>query len=774
MSRLLGSGLLRWLFRLVRPFGGDVFEAALETQRAAAGDAAARQALAKRALEAGFDEEARAHAEAVLALNPEPTVAARAHVTLAAIARRRDDLALAQTHLEAALARDPSSREARTNCAELLLQRGQAQAALALLDAVLAEDPDFLPAAINRLAAWVELGAYARARDEGERLKKRYPDSPELLLNLANAYVQLAEGRKAVRLAKAALARAPTLPEAKIFLAALVGDLVELRAVVDHLERTLALRGPSTERLALLAGAHQAAGNLTRAAALAQELLAQAPTHLGARLTLAAVRSNSGHVEESDPLYAALSAESGHLWGMASNWCFEGNYLPTITAEALFARHRAWAERFAAPAADSAAGPSAEASSLPAPNQSGQASERHARWGRALSGQPQGGRPLRVGFFSGDLCQHPVGALLADVVPRLGRYGVEPLAFSTTLREDDLTRHLKPHFAAWHEIYDLEDEPLVARARAAALDVAVDLSGHTAFHRLPAFAKRLAPVQVTWLGYFHSTGVAAIDYLLTDPETSPEALQQHFAETPIYLGESRFAFFPPPYAPPVAVAPSARGLAFTFGCFNRLNKMNREVVAVWAEILRQAPGTRLWLKAGALRDRGVVADVRARFAAEGVDPARLVLSPGGAHAEMLAEFAMVDLALDPFPFTGGATTFEGLWMGVPCLTLPGLTMVSRQTHAMNAVLGLAGDFSAISARDYIARAVAFARAPQPLWGLRGTLRDRVRGSVLCDGEAMAARFAAFAHAAVAAAARGDKLPPYTRFDASPIQQPPTS
>lgn len=756
---MLRDALWRLLFRLARPFGGAAFEAAFEARRAAAGDAAARQALAKRALDAGLDEEAEAHAQAALAGATTPEVAARAHVTLAALARKRDDFTTAQEHLEAALVLDPRSLAARTNLAELHLQRGDARGALTLLDAVLVEDPDFLPAAINRLAAWVELGAYAQARDEGERLKRRHPDAPELLLNLANAYLQLAEERKAVQLAKGALARAPTLPEAKIFLAALLGDLVDLRGVLDHLERKLALRGPSRERLALLSGAHQAAGNLTRAAALAQELLALAPEHLGARLTLAAVRSNSGHVEESDPLYAQLFAESGHLWGMGSNWCFEGNNLPTITAAALFARHTAWAKRYANGAADKAAEPNPL---------------RPLNGRKGAQGRRRAPAPLRVSFFSGDLCQHPVGALLADVVPRLQRYGIEPIAFSTTLREDDLTRILKPHFATWHEIYDLEDEALVALARQEALDVAVDLSGHTAFHRLPAFAQRMAPVQVTWLGYFHSTGVAAIDYLLTDPETSPEALQQYFTETPIYLGESRFAFFPPPYAPPVAAAPSAWGLPFTFGCFNRLNKMNREVVSVWAEILRQAPGTRLWLKAGALRDRGVVADVRARFAAEGVDPARLVLSPGGTHAEMLTEFAMVDLALDPFPFTGGATTFEGLWMGVPCLTLPGLTMVSRQTHAMNAVLGLARDFSAFSARDYIARAVALARQPQPLWALRGELRARVGASPLCDGEAMAARFAAFAHAAVAAAARGEKLPPYSRYDAPRLQQPPTS
>ncbi|GAB6050292.1 hypothetical protein JCM16106_11380 [Hydrogenophilus islandicus] len=735
----------RALWRLFRRFGGFAFEQAAWSRAAAQGDAAAMQQLAKAALDAGDSDEATRWAEAALEAEPPAEVAARAHVTLAAVARLRDDFAAAEEHLNAALACDPASPAARTNLAELMLQRGEGERALALLDAVLADTPDFFPAAVNRIAALVEVGAYARARQEGERLRRRHPDSPELLLNLASAYLQLAEGRKAVQLAKRARALKPTMAEAQIFLAVLLGDMVELRGLVDHLEREMALKGATIERLSLLASAHQAAGNLTRARELALELLARSPGHLGARMTLAAVRSNAGHVEESDRFYAALFEEAGHLWGMASTWCFEGNYLPDLTVDALFARHTAWAERYGGDA--------------------GAGEEQHAREPiLAAQAELTAKRPLRIGLFSGDLCQHPVGALLADVVPRLPRYGVEVVAFSTTLREDDLTRFLREQVAAWHEVHDLDDDALVALAANERLAVAVDLAGHTAFHRLKAFTRRLAPVQVTWLGYFHSTGIAAIDYLLTDPGTSPEALGQRFAETPIYLGESRFAFMPPPYAPPVAPAPSRRGLPFTFGSFNRLNKMNREVVAVWAEILRQAPGSRLWLKAGALRDRGVQTDVADRFAAQGVGRERLVFSPGGPHGEMLAEFAMVDLALDPFPFTGGATTFEGLWMGVPCLTLPGATMVSRQTHAMNRLLGLESLLSAASIRDYIARAVAFASNPEPLWFLRERLRQEVAASPLVDGEAMARRFAAFLRAAVAAAVRGERLPPYSRFD----------
>lgn len=715
-------GLLDWL---LKRWGGEYFAQAQARRRAAQGDASAMQRLAQEALAQDDFDEAQRLIEQALASQPGN---ASFWVTQAAIHRRRDDFTAARQALDRALSLAPRHAPTLTNLAEIELLHGRASEALRLLDDALRYDAKLLPAQVNRVAALSETGRHEEARRLGERLLKKHPDHPELLLNTANALLQLGRSREGIRLLRRALKSRPVFAEAEFLLASLVGDPDALGRAIDYLEKRLARGSEVPSLLASLASAHQAVGNLARAAQLTHRLLAYKAENLSARLLLAGGLSNSGHAPDCDHIYGELFEQSKNLPGLASNWLFEGNYLPHLAPATLFERHRRWARMFEE-------GPVA----LPARDHDG---------------------PLRVGYVSGDFCRHPVGSLLLAIVKLHDRQSIEAVAFSTTLREDELTRELKEAFVAWHEVFDVSDDELLQRIRAEKIDILVDLSGHTAFHRLSVFVRRAAPVQVSWIGYFHSTGLTSIDYLLTDPGTSPAELGQLFSETPIHLGSTRFCFFPPPYAPPVAPPPVLRGHPFTFGCFNRLAKLNDEVIAVWSEILHRAPHARLWLKAGALGDAWVRQDLTERFRACGIDSSRLVLRQGSGHGPMLEEFEMIDLCLDPFPFTGGATSLEAFWMGVPTLTVPGATMVSRQTHAMNLNLGLAERFSASGLRNYIERAVALAHEPSPLWPLRAVLRERMAQSPLCDGENFTRRLERFYHAAHQAALAREKLPAY--------------
>ncbi|MCX7897214.1 MAG: tetratricopeptide repeat protein [Rhodocyclaceae bacterium] len=718
---------MAWLLKLLERWGGSYFFLAASKRAAEAGDALALQTLAQDALQHEDLEEAGRLIERALATEPNN---ASLWVTKAAILRRREDFPAARAALEQALLLAPGNARALTNLAEIDLLHGDAAAALEKLEAALAVEPHLMPALVNRIAALSEVGRHEEARAAGERLLKRNPANPELLLNTANALLQLGHNRRAVELLHAALRHKPDFPEAKYLLAALVGDMYALEPALQYLEKRLAREGESLSLLNTLASGHLAAGNLARAHALAQRILSREPGHLNALMVLAGCSSSSGHAEIADRLYGDLCRRAGDRSALASTWLFEGNYLPRLSPVELFARHREWAQHQE----------NSQAATICSPR-------RH-------------NGPLRVGYVSGDLCRHPVGYLLLQIILLHDHSVCRPVAFSTTLREDDMTRALKDAFHAWHDVYDLEDDALLELVRKEEIDILVDLSGHTAHHRLNIFARRAAPVQVTWIGYFHSTGLTNIDYLLTDPHTSPPHCAQHFSEVPIYLGNTRFCFFPPVYAPPVAPAPAAAGRPFTFGCFNRLDKINEEVIEVWSEILRRAPHTRLWLKASALKDAWVRADLTERFRAKGVTAERLVLSGGSSHNDMLREFAMVDLCLDPFPFTGGATSLESFWMGVPTLTLPGATLVSRQTHAMNVNLGIDERFSATSARDYIERAVAFSLNNQPLIELRPVLRERMVKSPLCDGKTFTRRLERFYRSAHEAALKGRKLPAY--------------
>ena len=255
-----------------------------------------------------------------------------------------------------------------------------------------------------------------------------------------------------------------------------------------------------------------------------------------------------------------------------------------------------------------------------------------------------------------------------------------------------------------------------------------------AFHRLLAFARRPAPVQVEWIGYFHSTGMKSMDYFITDPNTTPPGGGQLFTENPVYMPHTRFCYSPPEYSPDVASAPVEKSGSITFGSFNRLPKMTDEVVMAWARILDAVPDSRLVVKSGALADTTVMERLTTRFAKLGIKHDRLELRENSSHAEMFMEYGDIDIALDTFPFNGGMTTLEALWMGVPVVTVAGNTVVSRQTVSALANIGLADELAFPDIEAYIQGAVALASDRTRLVKLRQEIRPRMTASPLCQPE----------------------------------------
>ena len=342
------------------------------------------------------------------------------------------------------------------------------------------------------------------------------------------------------------------------------------------------------------------------------------------------------------------------------------------------------------------------------------------------------GKALNIGYVSADFRRHPVGFFLAPVLARHDRRRFSVSCYSGRGLADDLTERLKAGADAWRSVGGLSDEALATAIRDDGIDVLVDLSGHTAGNRLTAFALRPAPVQVSWLGYFNTTGMKAIDYVLMDAETVPEGAERWFTEEVIHLPAGRFCYGPPEDAPPVAPPPVEERGRVTFASFNNLTKVGAEVVGLWARILDALPSSRLVLKWRSLGDAAVRDRYQAWFAAEGIEPNRIELQGASPHAEMLAAYGGVDVALDPFPFSGGVTSCEALWMGVPVVTWPGARPVSRQTAGFLRALGLA-ELIAADREDYVAIAAGLARDRDGLTALRAGLRARMAASPLCDG-----------------------------------------
>jgi protein O-GlcNAc transferase len=349
---------------------------------------------------------------------------------------------------------------------------------------------------------------------------------------------------------------------------------------------------------------------------------------------------------------------------------------------------------------------------------------------RSYAPRPVTGRPLRVGYlWAADLSstRYFTRSVLAHHDPA----AVSLYGYVSSPGIEEMQQTFGQHFHSLRSVFQVDDNAAAMLIEQDDLDLLVDLCGHTHRQRLRVLARRVAPVQATWIESFFSTGLRTVDYLITDLMHTPPATRQGFTEMPFRLPRIRLCYAPPPYAPEVGPLPALKNGHVTFGSFSHLSKLNRDVVFHWAAILREVPGARLILKWRSLEDPGVRQRVVQRFAAQGVAAERLELRGHVEHAAMMAEYNEIDLALDPFPYNGGLTTCEALWMGVPVLAVRGDQIISRQTAAIAQTVG-ADAFVADDLAEYRQLAVRWSRDLERLAHVRAGLRDAVARSALCD------------------------------------------
>lgn len=347
--------------------------------------------------------------------------------------------------------------------------------------------------------------------------------------------------------------------------------------------------------------------------------------------------------------------------------------------------------------------------------------------------EPDPNRVLHIGYVSPDFREHSVAHFTAELLGAHDRERFTVFAYSDAGRADARTQAFQAQADQWRTIAGAPDEAVAAKIREDGIDILVDLAGHTAGNRLTLFARRAAPVQVTWLGYPNTTGMQAMDYRLTDDIADPpgESDELH-TETLVRLPHGFLCYQTGAAEPPVAPLPAISRGHITFGSFNALAKTTPEVISTWAEILRAVPGSRLVLKSLALADDATRVRLVRAFREQGVDTDRIEplgwLPARGSHLE---HYARVDIALDPFPYNGTTTTFEALWMGVPVVTLRGERHAGRVGASILQRAGLA-DWIAATRTEYVAIAAAKAADVAALAALRSTLRERVQASGLTD------------------------------------------
>ncbi len=478
---------------------------------------------------------------------------------------------------------------------------------------------------------------------------------------------------------------------------------------------------PAAKRLARNAEAQYNAGvalvlsdRFAEAAEHFRRALALDPNLAAAWNNLGNILKAFGEVDEAVTCFERAMALSPGDSVWQSHHLICAHYNPRFSHEQLYVLHRSWAERYAAPLYPAAP---------------------------AAIDDRDPDRPLRVGLVSPSFNGKIVGQFLRGVLAHLRASDLQLFAYSATVDTDDVTEALRRSVDQWREIVKLDDETAARLIAADRIDILIDLAGHAPGNRLLLFARKPAPLQITWLDYFDTTGLATIDYLITDPRTTPPGSPQRFSEKLLYLPETRLCWTPPEFAPPVSPGPLTQRGRITLGSFNRADKLNPELLGLWAEILARIPSATLLLKGVAYGMLEVRRHFTERFAALGVSSERIEWRGPSSHAELLAEYADLDIALDTFPYNGGATTCDALWMGVPVIALRAERMIARQSAAMLECIGR-GDLVADSAEQYVERAVNLATDRARLASLRATLRDAMAGSALCDGPRFAKDVAA--------------------------------
>lgn len=594
----------------------------------------------------------------------------------------------------------PDYAEAHGNLGVALRSLGRLDEARACYERALAWDP-------GSSATHGNLGVVLNAQGEVEEAIAHCRQA--IALDAANAAAHstlgsamAAQGR--IEEARACFEKAaelqPELAELQLNLGRALRMLGRLDEALARLRRAAELAPRSVDAHNELAVVFQARGELEAALAAAREAIGLDPAVARSHYELAVALGELGMIDEAmAALDKAVALDSGYH-AAHSSMLFYSHY-SRLDAGAIFARHRRWAERHE-----------------PAPPP-----PRTAR---------RGGR-LRVGYVSPDFRRHSIAFFLLPILAHHDRDAFEVTCYSDVRRPDDVTRQMQSHAEVWRPVAGLPDEALADLVRRDEIDILVDLTVHSGSNRLLAFARKPAPVQATYLGYAGTTGLAAMDYKITDHAVDPVGRSEsHHSEKLARLPDCYFCYRPPVEAAQLPVPRPARGRRVTFCSFQNIAKLSATACALWARILKALPDARLILKARGLGGTATRQRLLSMFAAQGVGAAQLQIEDWDDMARYLARFAEVDIALDTTPFNGGTSSCHALWMGIPVVTLAGETSVGRVGSSILGALGLP-ELVAASADAYVEIACRLAREPERLAELRATLRARMQASPLMDG-----------------------------------------
>jgi len=563
---------------------------------------------------------------------------------------------------------NPGFPEARVVLSMLLERGGDLAAAAAELEAALRDRPDYFGALGNYADLLLKLGRRDDARSALRKAATLQPGDFGANYKLANLFVQAGQHADAQR----------------------------------YFEQALRIKPDSIDTLAAMVNLHTTGGRLD-AEVVFRKMIAIDPAFASAYQMLGATLVAQCRVQDALAILAEGRKRCPDAFELESAELFALNCVEEVSADELFQRHASYGKRL----------------------------EQHkpARFAfRENSRDP--GRRLRVGYVSSDLKRHVVPQFLLPLLEERDRSAIEIHCYSTGDTSDDMTARVRTQSDVWRDAGRMNSEQLADLIHNDHIDILIDLTGHSSVSNLEVFAQAPAPIQASWLGYLNTTGMTRMQYRLTDDYCDPPDLTDRYhTEKLVRLPNSQWCYRPYVEVDLEQEAPVRKNGTVTFGSFNHGMKITGGVRRLWSEILRKLPESRL-LVAG-MTDEQARENFHRDLEQSGVARGRITIFPYMAPEEYFRLFGKVDIALDTMPFSGGTTTCDALWMGVPVITLPGVKSWSRSASSVLVNLGL-DDWVARSEQDYVRRAVAFSADASTIAELRRSLRSRMLGSPLMD------------------------------------------
>lgn len=617
----------------------------------------------------------------------------------------------AVTHYQQAITLKPDHAEAYLNLSSSLKALERLEEAKYSCQQALAIKPDYAQAYNNLGIIFADLGDLAASEQSYRQALVINPDYADVHNNLGITLKNLGRYQEAEHCHRQTLVIQPNHVEAYNNLGIVLRDLGRLPEAEQCYRRAIAIAPEYADAHSNLGVTLVAANRLHEAEACYRHALSLKADSIEANLNLGNVLKDQGRFEEAEQSYLTSLKIKPTLTTALANLLYVHNYTAHHSPASRLIEAKRYGELVAK-----------------------KVRQKFSTW--HCEAQPQ---RLRIGLVSGDFREHVVSHFLENFLSHVDSSKIELVAYSNYAKADKVTERLQAYFAQWKTIFSLNDEQAAQCIHNDAVHILIDLSGHTAHNRLLVFAHKPAPLQVSWLGYWATTGLAEMDYILADEVGVPAQNQWHFLEKVHYLADTRLCFSAPQVELAVTPLPALTNGYITFGCFQNLSKVTDSVLVVWGQILAQLPNARLRFQSKQLRDKQVAEALYARLARYGIEAARVKLHAASSREVYLYAHGQVDMILDTFPYTGGTTTCEALWMGVPTLTLAGETLLARQGASLLSAAGLP-DWVADNEASYIKQAVVFANNFNQLAVLRNGLREQVLASPLFDGQRFAKNF----------------------------------